>query len=188
MPRKRGFWGIGVFHAKKEENIGTLLRSAHSFGADFVFTIGRRYGQQPSDTTKGYRHVPVFHFRDYDDLAAHMPFAAPLVSVETNGEVPLNEFKHPESAVYILGAEDHGLPAKILNRSFQVVSIPGASLCLNVATAGSVVMYDRLVKRNWGGYAFNGAGIIGGGGDRRNLHLVTKRDEETPCGPTGDAA
>ena len=32
----RGYWGMGVFHTKTYQNIGTLLRSAHSFGADFV--------------------------------------------------------------------------------------------------------------------------------------------------------
>lgn len=37
---KRGFFGVGVWYSKFECNVGTLLRSAHAFGADFVFTAG----------------------------------------------------------------------------------------------------------------------------------------------------
>ena len=43
------------------------------------------------------------------------------------------------------GAEDHGLPDSILE-GHPVVEIP-CDWCLNVATAGSLVLYDRLVKQ-----------------------------------------
>ena len=37
------FYGIGIVNTKTEANIGTLWRSAHAFGASFIFTVGRRY-------------------------------------------------------------------------------------------------------------------------------------------------
>lgn len=37
---KRGYFGIGVYHSKNADNIGTLWRSAAIFGADFIFTNG----------------------------------------------------------------------------------------------------------------------------------------------------
>jgi tRNA G18 (ribose-2'-O)-methylase SpoU len=143
----RGFYGIGVFHTKKEQNIGTLLRSANCFGAAFVFTIGRRYKTQGSDTLKTERHVPLYHYADIADLKAHLPMAAPLIGIELDPRsVPLTSFQHPSSAVYLLGAEDHGLTPDALAACHQIVHVEGASRCLNVSVAGSIVMHDRVSR------------------------------------------
>ena len=61
----------------------------------------------------------------------------------------LSVFAHPERALYLLGAEDHGLSETTVGRchaSGGLVTIP-SSLCLNVATAGSILIYDRITKR-----------------------------------------
>lgn len=144
----RGFCGIGVFRAKTPANIGTLWRSARALGADFIFTVGERYQRQPSDTTKAWRHVPLYRYRDIDDLIDHLPYDCRLVGVElADNALPLPAVIHPERACYLLGAEDHGLSDEQLARCHDVVVIPGASHCLNVATAGSIVLYDRATKR-----------------------------------------
>lgn len=144
----RGYYGIGISHAKAEENIGTLLRSAASFRAAFVFTIGRRYRQQASDTTKAWRHIPLFHFEDFEQMRDAMPFQCRLVGVELDERaVKLPAYEHPARAIYLLGAEDHGLTTDERERCHDLVEIPGASHCLNVATAGTVVLYDRWNKK-----------------------------------------
>ncbi len=141
----RGYFGTGIYHIKSEVNIGTLWRSAYSFGASFIFTIGRRYKQQSSDTTKTWRHLPLYHYETIDEL--HLPFECKLIGIEQGGE-GLKEYKHPERCVYLLGAEDYGLPDIIMNSCHDVIEIPTINeFCLNVATAGSIVMYDRLSKR-----------------------------------------
>lgn len=142
---RRGYCGIGVWHPKVGANIGTLIRSAHAFDVDFVFTIGRRYGKQASARSQD-RHIPVLNFPTVDAWRSAMPSNARLIAVEiTDDAVDLPSFSHPERAVYLLGAEDHGLSPTML-RGCQVVRIPGASRCLNVATAGSIVLYDRMVR------------------------------------------
>lgn len=143
----RGYFGIGIYHPKTEENIGTLWRSAHNFGADFIFTIGRRYKTQASDTTKADRHIPLFEYQTFEDFKNHLPKGARLVFIEqTEGASDLREAIHPEAAVYILGAEDHGVPLELM-RGHQKVFID-TPMCLNVAVAGSIVMYDRVLKLN----------------------------------------
>lgn len=144
----RGYFGIGVYHPKKEQNIGTLMRSAYCFGADFAFTLGRRYDRQASDTPDAARHLPLYHYADIDDLVKHLPQGCPLIGVElADDATPLNRFDHPERACYLLGAEDYGLSSAVLSRCADVLVIPHASPCLNVAVAGSLVLYDRSVKR-----------------------------------------
>jgi len=144
----RGFFGIGVYHPKTEENIGTLWRHAYLYGADFIFTIGRRYRKQATDTPKTYRHIPLYHYETYEDFTVHLPFGARLVCVELDASAhALPATNHPDQAVYLLGAEDHGIPASIL-AGHQVVQIPSLrSESMNVAVSGTMVMYDRFVKR-----------------------------------------
>lgn len=65
----------------------------------------------------------------------------------TERSAPLSRFTHPISACYLLGAEDHGLPKKILDRCNFLVQVGGLRVCLNVATVGALVLYDRQSKR-----------------------------------------
>ena len=141
-----GYFGIAAYHIKTEVNIGTLLRSAHIFGAAFVATVGKRYERQSSNTTKMERHIPLLHYADADDLLAHVPYDCQPVAVEiTEAARSLPQFTHPRRALYILGPEDGSLPEKLLTQCTAIVKIPG-TFCLNLAVAGSVVMYDRIAK------------------------------------------
>lgn len=144
----RGYYGVGIYHPKREVNVGSLWRSAFLYGASFVFTVGSRYQPQASDTPKTPRHTPLFHYDDMDDLRAHLPWSAPLVAVEMDERsVPLREFEHPERAVYLLGAEDHGLPQDVLAACHHITQIATPEpQSMNVAVAGSLVMDDRYAK------------------------------------------
>lgn len=142
---KRGYFGIGIYHPKTDTNIGTLWRSAHNFGADFIFTIGRRYKKQVSDTTKAERHVPLYEYDSFEKFKENMPRGCQMVFIEqTQGSKNLKDSFHPESAVYILGAEDYGVPEEMMVGHQKVfIDTP---MCLNVAVAGSIIMYDRSLK------------------------------------------
>lgn len=145
--RSRGYFGIGIERGKTETNVGTLWRSAYSLGASFIFTIGRRYQPQPSDTTKTWRHIPLLEYADVADFAAHRPYDCQLIGVElTDDARPLETFKHPERAIYLLGPEDGNLSPRTVELCQGVVRF-ASRYCLNVAAAGTVVMYDRQTKR-----------------------------------------
>lgn len=142
----RGYCGIGIERGKTPANVGTLWRSAVCLGADFIFTIGHRYPRQASDTVASWRHVPHFDYRDVKDFNEHRPFDVPLIGVElTDDAHPLESFHHPERAIYLLGPEDGSLSREALSICQQVVRFQ-SSYCLNVASAGTVVLYDRQAK------------------------------------------
>jgi tRNA G18 (ribose-2'-O)-methylase SpoU len=142
----RGYFAIGVYHPKTEVNVGSLYRTAHLYGAAFVFTVGHRYRPQASDTMRTPQHKPLFHYSDINDLIEHLPNSAPLVGVELDERaVSLPDFTHPERAVYLLGAEDHGLPPQVMDACHYLVTIPTLlPYSMNVAVAGSIVLYDRF--------------------------------------------
>lgn len=143
---RRGFFAIGIWHTKTATNVGTLWRSANLFGAAFVFTVGRRYKHQASDTMKTPGTIPLFHFDTVDDLHAHLPHGCELVGVELDPKAkPLHSFTHLPCAAYLLGAEDHGLGPVERARCHRLVQLPGR-FSMNVAAAGTVVLYDRHAK------------------------------------------
>jgi tRNA G18 (ribose-2'-O)-methylase SpoU len=140
----RGYFEIGVYRPKTETNIGTLWRSAYQLGAAGIFTIGRRYVRQSSDTTVAWRHVPLRQYETFGDFASAIPLGCEIVGVEMGGK-PLADFAHPERAVYLLGAEDTGLPPEILAQCNRLVSLESVNTpSFNVAVAGSVVAYSRV--------------------------------------------
>ena len=142
--KSRGYFAIGAERISKQLNVGNLVRSAHAFGASFVFTVGAHYSahEARSDTSKTPSHVPLYQWDTADDIA--LPRGCKLVGVELiEDAVDLPSFRHPLQAAYILGPERGELSREILERCDHVVKIPTA-FCINVAMAGAIVMYDRV--------------------------------------------
>ena len=139
----RGYFEIGIYHGKTPSNLGTLWRSAYQLGAAGIFTIGKRYPKQASDTVKAYRHIPLREYDDFEHFKKSRPYNCQLVAVEMGGK-SLSSFHHPERAIYLLGAEDHGLPKEVLSASQSIVSLDSVNTnSYNVSVAGSLVMYHR---------------------------------------------
>jgi tRNA G18 (ribose-2'-O)-methylase SpoU len=143
MTTQANFFEIGVYQPKREHNIGTLWRSASQLGAHRLFTIGRRYRQQTSDVFDTAQTLPMRHYLNFDEFWATRPPDVPIIAIETGG-VPLRSFSHPPHAIYLLGAEDNGLPTTILEKCAIRVSLEAVGWhSYNVAVAGSIVMYHR---------------------------------------------
>ena len=139
----RGYFGVGIEHGKNQLNYGTLHRTAQILGASMLFTVGRRFRKQCSDTMCSWRHIPTFQYENITDLKAHIPYDCLLVGVELDDRaVPIEEFTHPQRAIYLLGAEDHGLTKGALSACHKLVKLRG-DRSMNVSVAGSIVLYHR---------------------------------------------
>lgn len=146
MNDPRGFFGIGIEHGKNVMNYGTLHRTAQILGASMLFTVGRRFRRQCSDTMKSWRHIPTFSYDNLASLVAHMPYDCRIVGIELDDRAqPLEEFKHPQRALYLLGAEDHGLTNGALAVCHKLVRLRGER-SMNVSVAGSIVLYHRITQ------------------------------------------
>ncbi len=142
----RGYFGIGVEGLSKPMNLGSVMRTAHAFGASFVFTIGATYAEAAgakSDTSHAPAHVPLYDFADLE--AMRLPRDCALVGVElTEHAVELPSFRHPKRAAYVLGAERGDLSPALMARCDHMVRIP-TEFCVNVGVAAAIVMYDRIM-------------------------------------------
>ncbi len=141
------FFGIGVYQPKTEHNIGSLWRTAYTLGAQFIFIIDGKYKPQQSDTQKSWSKIPFYRYDDFDHFYKSLPYSTQLVGIEMDEKsVPITTFAHPKRAAYLLGAEDNGLPTKVIDRCHHRIQLPGKT-SLNVAVSGSLVIYDRIQKR-----------------------------------------
>ncbi|MEM7650739.1 MAG: RNA methyltransferase [Pseudomonadota bacterium] len=143
----RGYFGIGVEGISKEQNVGTIARSAHSFGANFFFTIAPDVDvelMRVSDTSDAFDHVPYYEYENVREM--ELPDKCALVGVELlEGAIELPSFRHPVRAAYVLGPEMGSLSPELTEKCDHIIKIP-MKFCVNVGVAGALVMYDRLLS------------------------------------------
>lgn len=165
----RGYFAIGAEGISKTMNLGNLVRSANAFGACFVFLINAHYSvrQSKSDTSRAAKSLPVYDFDSVDALV--LPRDITLVGVElTTDAIPLPSFRHPKAAAYVFGPERGSLSPSMQRRCAHIVKIP-TNFCINLAVAGAIVMYDRVLS-------------LGGCRDRPVSQLTPTHTFEQPIG------
>jgi len=145
--RARGFAAVALHSPKSDGNIGGAVRAAGVFGAKLVVIgmsrVEQRGRVERTDPRSTHRHLPVQWLPSVLDGLPHECEAVAIEIVEPS--IALPDFRHPERAFYIFGAEDSGLPPEIIAVCDHVVKIPAGSL--NLAAAVNVVLYDRSTKR-----------------------------------------
>ncbi len=157
----RGYFGIGIEGLSKPMNAGNLYRSAHAFGASFVFTVASSYNPDigKSDTSNVAEQLPFYSFDTIESMC--LPQDCALVGIEITDEATeLPSFCHPRCVAYVLGMERGGLSERLTDCCEHVVKIP-TLFSLNLATAGAVVMYDRLISmRRFGARPVFPGGVV----------------------------
>ena len=177
----RGYFGIGAQGISKPMNLGNLIRSAHAFGASFVFLVDAHYtiGSALSDTSQAEAQLPLYRFASVEELV--LPGRCLLIGVELLDEaVELPSFRHPQNAAYVFGPERSSLSPEMVARCDHVVKIP-TRFCINLAVAGAIVMYDRMLCHG----RFAPRPVRSGGPTeplRPHVHgkVITRRRREVP--------
>lgn len=143
----RGYFGVGVERISKSMNAGAIFRTAHAFGASFVFTVAAQYKRQMggwADTSNSLEHLPYYGFPSIDEML--LPKGCRMVGVElTDDAIDLPSFRHPSQCAYVLGPERGSLSPEMVEKCEFVLKIP-TSFCINVSLAAGLVMYDRSLS------------------------------------------
>jgi tRNA(Leu) C34 or U34 (ribose-2'-O)-methylase TrmL len=138
-----GYCGIGLYNPIDLKNVGAALRAAHVYSASFVAISGMPYKKQATDTTKGFRHFPLF---STNDLKSIIPYDCVPVAVDLiDGAKSMVGYKHPKRAFYIFGPENGTLGKEFTEFYRDIVYIP-TKHCMNLAATVNVVLYDRMAK------------------------------------------
>lgn len=143
----RGYFGIGVEGISKEQNVGTIVRTAHAFGASFFFAVHPDvdiHAMRQTDTSDAFDHLPYYEYGSVKGM--QIPQDCTLVGVElTDESVDMPSFRHPRRACYVFGPEMGSLSPAMLEQCDHVVKIP-MKFCVNVGIASAITMYDRMIS------------------------------------------
>lgn len=129
-------WGV-----RDPGNVGTVLRSAHAFGASSV-AIGPGtadpYGGKAARASMG----AIFRVRVARvDTLAELP--GTTIALDGGGATPLTAAWPQGDVSIVVGAERDGLPAGLLTAAGQVRRIEIRGDSLNAAMAATVALYER---------------------------------------------
>lgn len=156
---------VAAVNITKEHNVGSLVRTAHAVAAEEVLLVGEReWNVEAARTSELF--TTVTQLPTITAFQLHIAAASwNLVAIELDDRaVSLFEAEYPERPCFLLGAELGGVPEELLAAAGLVVQIPqwGLVPSLNLAVAGSVVIYDYLGKLAAGGGLDRPAGGLTG--------------------------
>ena len=126
-------------------NVGTIVRTAHAFGAGVVLSTGTAdlYNPKTVRATMGsIFRAPIA--REVQSLAflkeARASGFSTTAAVPQGGERPFP--LHAEKPVLVVGAEGGGLPEEVVSACQKTVTIPALAASLNAAVAASILLYE----------------------------------------------
>jgi tRNA G18 (ribose-2'-O)-methylase SpoU len=173
-------FAIAAWEISKEHNVGTLVRTAHAVAASEVILLGEReWNVEAARTAELYTDIVQLPAEPAALLSHVAAREWSLVAVElADGATGLFDAEYPERPCFLLGAELGGVPAELLDAAELIVQIPqwGLVPCLNLAVAGSVVIYDHLAKQQrLGRLSRPNGGLVSG--DFNAVDVVGNSDE-----------
>ena len=129
---------LALWHVADPGNVGTLLRAADAFGAGVALSEGCADPTGPKAVRASMGAIFGVPLSGFDEPAGRR------VALVAHGGTPLPELTFDGDIVFVLGAEREGLPAELLERCDERVSIPqpGGGDSLNVALAGAIALYE----------------------------------------------
>ena len=142
----RGYFGIGVQGISKASNLGAVMRTAHAFGASFVYTVDAHHKAlkiNATDTSRALNHLPHYQWDSVADM--RLPQGCALIGVELcERSVDMPSFRHPLACAYVLGPEKGSLSPDMQDLCTHIVKIP-TKFCINVSLAAALTLYDRTL-------------------------------------------
>lgn len=122
-------------------NVGTMIRTAASFGWGYAYLEGSADPWAPKTIRAGAGgqfQTPVSRLESLDELARWTTVA----TVVRDGKPPEEVTERP--VALLVGEEAHGLPQAIVDAAAHRLTIPttGATESLNAAVAAGIAMYE----------------------------------------------
>jgi TrmH family RNA methyltransferase len=130
-------------------NVGTVIRSAHAFGAGVALSRGCAdlYNPKTVRATMGsIFHAPVARELDSPDFLEQAGGAGfgSVAAVPDQGDAPRSSSSG--RLVICIGAEGAGLPKEVVEACEMTVTIPSRAASLNAAIAASILLYEAYSR------------------------------------------
>lgn len=145
LDRLRHPFRVAIDRAKNPFNIGSIIRTAHSFLVKEIILIGTEpwYERAAMGMQRYENIVEIPNEQTFLDVAQREGWR--LVAFEKDhAQVGLWEAELPEDAILIFGNEDDGCSPVILEAAHQVVAIPmfGINHSYPISVAAGIAMAE----------------------------------------------
>ncbi len=136
-------------------NLGTIIRSAKSFGIDNIICISGTvdaFSPKVTRSTMGaILKTNIFYIKEneIDMLVSSLKNKGyNIISTSLEGDKYLNEETINDRTIFVMGNEANGVSKELLDYSDKLVKIPMQDTMesLNVAVASSIVMYEQYIR------------------------------------------
>ena len=130
-------------------NVGTVIRTAHAYGAGVALSTGTADLYNPK-TVRGTMGS-IFHTPIARDVLS-LPFLEEAEASEftTTAAVPYDgegpSSLPAEKLVIVVGTEGAGLPEEVISACQRTVTIPALAASLNAAVAASILLYEAYSR------------------------------------------
>jgi tRNA G18 (ribose-2'-O)-methylase SpoU len=136
-----------AMQVKQDFNVGSLIRSANSFGIGKTFYYGPRKHIDRRGTVGAHWTIPVKHLREIEqvkELKKQYVFVGLENNIKDKKINRLQDFKFPRNSLIIVGEECGGISEDVLPLVDHFVEIEsyGAVRSVNAACAASVAFYE----------------------------------------------
>jgi 23S rRNA (guanosine2251-2'-O)-methyltransferase len=145
---------VALDEVQDPQNLGAIVRTAESAGADGVVIPERRAAQVTAAAAKAsagaVEHLPIARVRNLADFLADAKAAGGWVyGAAADGSTPYDEPDWAGSVVLVLGAEGKGLRPRVADSCDALVALPmrGRVGSLNVNAAAAALLYGILQRR-----------------------------------------
>lgn len=128
-------------------NVGTLIRSAYSFGVEQVILgtgCADPFSPKVIQSTQGALfHIPCIQHNAYEAATAIQDNGIPVLGAALHQDsINLHDLKTPKSFCLVIGSEGKGISKEVLQACTETVFIEmNAFESLNAAIAGSIILY-----------------------------------------------
>ena len=150
LDRIRHPFRVAIDRAKNPFNIGSIIRTAHSFLAKEIILIGTEpWYERAAMGMQRYENIVELPTEQIFLDVAHTA-GWPLIAFEKDhAQVGLWEADLPEDAVLVFGNEDDGCSPGILEAAAQVVAIPmfGINHSYPISVAAGIAMAEWARRR-----------------------------------------
>ncbi len=143
-------WWVCLHNGRSAFNAGSVIRTADCFGFSGVvlsgYTAKTDNKSLQSAAMGAEKWIPVTHTPEPEEwLASRSGEKLSVVALETTADaVAIDEFEWPTAGLLLLGNEELGLPAELLELADVKVQIPmyGRKNSLNLANAFAVASWE----------------------------------------------
>lgn len=150
---KKKFY-IALDNIRSAENVGSMLRSAESFGTDRVFLVGitpdLSHPKVKKTSLGSEDNLDIVYEKDSVALAEKLKKENfEIVSLEIcEGSIDIEDFVFKKNICLFLGNEVSGVAKEILDISDRIIKIPmaGKKESLNVAVSFGIAAYALQLK------------------------------------------